>query len=257
MGNLRLADGADLAHLLLFFLSAGCQLLHNFLIHLRVKQLPENHFLIVGTGPQKLHKFSLGDHGHLHKLVFGESHNLLQFGVRLLLGILRAVRHQKRDGFTLLLYPLPPLQGAQMSWHPPYRVFFLLISRSFCESQLHKRLHGGCHILALQLHPVLFVGAGTGLPVEGKDNGVKNGGLSRSRIPGNQKQILAGPSKVDDRPVSVGAKGLHGQLPGSHFALTSCTVLITSRKSSCSSPVVSPRKAQHRSKGSNCFPGSA
>ena len=109
MEDFVLAHRSYPSDLLLLRLSPPPQLLHNFSVYFRVEQLPEDHLLIVGLCPEQFHKFSLGDHSNLHKLTLRKPHDLLNLSVRLLLRILRPVRHDQRDRSALFFRPGSPL----------------------------------------------------------------------------------------------------------------------------------------------------
>ena len=109
MSGLRPALCPQRFHFPLLLLFPLLQLLCNPLIQLRMKQTAEDGLLALRPCPQKLHKLSLGDHGHLHKLAFRDSHQLLQLFVSLLLGIFRSVRHTKAYLLMLLLRPASAL----------------------------------------------------------------------------------------------------------------------------------------------------
>ena len=237
------AGHPDLVHLAPLFLSAAFQSIHNLQVLLRVEQFPEHFFFLVGVCPEQFHELSLGDHGYLHELILGQSHNLLQLGVGflLVLGILAAVGEQQGHGFPFLFHAAAPEQGTQMPGGTADGVYRGIFPGGLPEGQLHKGLGFVVGILALQLRTVLFVTGGAGFPVESKDDGVKQGGLSRSGVAGDQKQILVGFCKVDGGLLGVGAEGLNGQGDGFHGA-SSSTSSTTSRSRSASSGSKSPRK---------------
>ena len=94
MGGFGLADRTDPSDLRHFFLFSFSQFFHNILKDLRMKQLPKNLFFGIRLRPQKLHKLSLCDHCHLHKLAFSQSQNFYQSGIRFLLRIFPPVWHK-------------------------------------------------------------------------------------------------------------------------------------------------------------------
>ena len=96
MGYLILAYRADLPHRLLFFFPPASQLIHDPFIYFCMEKPAEDHLLLIGFCPEKLHKLPLSDHGHLHELAFGQAHDLLQFPIRLFLRVLCSVRHSQR-----------------------------------------------------------------------------------------------------------------------------------------------------------------
>ena len=267
MRDLGLAHRADLSHLLLFLPSPLPQLFHDLCVQLCVEEFAEDELFVVGFCPQKLHELSLCDHGDLHELALRQPHDLFQLPVRLFLRVLCPVRHGERHALALFLYPCPALQRPDMPWHPSdrvlfpvlfricfricFRVFSSAFSRSLCEDQLHVRLCPGVDILALELCPVLLVHPGACLPVESEYNSVKYGRLSSPCVPGDQEKVLVRLFKINDRPLPVGTERLHSQSERPHSCITSCTVLITSRRSAFSSSSGSFRKAQHNSKGSS------
>ena len=251
MTDLLPAGGADICHDIHLPLPPFRELIHDLLEQPGAEEFPEDLLLFVGIRPQKLHEFSLGDHCHLHELTFRQSCDLLQLPVRLLLGILGAVRHGQGDRFADRLVPrVFPLRRAHVPRHTPYPVLLLCSPASLRKYQLNVRLQPRDCVLALKLRTGLFVRRGTGLSVQREHNGVKERRLSRSGVPGDQEQILGGLRKIDIGPPAVGAESLHGKPDRSH-SCTSCTRLMTSFSSTFSSSSRSFRKAQHSSKGSS------
>ena len=103
-----------------------------------------------------------------------------------------------------------------MSGNPAHSVDILL--RSSGKGQFHKRLHLKACKLALQLRSILFVYVGAGFPVEGKNNGIKDGGLACPRIPCDQEKVLGRFPKINGRNLlSVGSECLHGQFQRFHL----------------------------------------
>ena len=159
MRHFCLADGPDLTDLLLLCSPSPSQLLHDLLIELRVKKLPEDHLFIIRFCPEQLHKFSLSDHRHLHELILRQACDLLQLTVCLFLGILSPIGHSQRNRFTLFLHSASSFQRTDMPRDTADSVFLPVFPCSFGKGQFYKRLHTIVHELALQFRPVLFVGA--------------------------------------------------------------------------------------------------
>ena len=55
-------------------------------------------------------------------------------------------------------------------------------------------------------------------PVEGEDDGVKDRGLARAGVPGDEEKLLVRPGEVHRRLLVVGAKRPHGECQRSHLS---------------------------------------
>ena len=60
------------------------QLIDDLLVLLCIEKFSEDQLFFIGTGPKQLHKFALGDHGHLHELFLRQPDDLRQLPVCLL-----------------------------------------------------------------------------------------------------------------------------------------------------------------------------
>ena len=212
--DLVFADRKKLAERSAFFLCAPGKLLHHIFIESRSKEPPEDRLFLVRACPQKLHEFSLSDHGHLHELAFGKAYDLRKLGVGFLfvLAVLPAVWHQKGYRLHLLFFPFSPFQRPDVPRSTAHRIDLI----PFGKLQLHKGRLPLMRKLALELQSVFPVTFGAGFSVKGKDDGVKNGGFSGSRVSGDQKQILIWHPEIYLRLFSVGPEGLHGKLSWPH-----------------------------------------
>ena len=227
MRHFCLAYRTNLPDLLLFLFPAVSQFCHDLFIQLCMEQFPEDHLFIIRSGPQKFHKFPLGNHCHLHELILGKTDDLLQLFVRLFLRIFRAVRHKQCDRSALFFHTVSPFQRPHVPRYAPDGIYLPAFPVSFRKNQLHKRLHSRFHKLALEFCPALFIGTRARLSVKSKHHGVKDRRLSGPRISSDQKQVLIRPFKINGRLFPIGAKRLHNQFQRSHPSGTSCTALIT------------------------------
>ena len=82
-------------------------------------------------------------------------------------------------------------------------IFLLFFPLIFRKGQFHKWFHIKTYKLALQLHPVFFIGAGAGFPVQCKHKGVKYGRLPGPGITADQEQVLIHLTKVYYGPVPI------------------------------------------------------
>ena len=97
-----------------------------------------------------------------------------------------------------------------MPWDASHSIGVLLSAFQFGKFKLYKGLHIEIHVLALQLHTVLFVVPGAGLAVKCKDHGVKNSCFSGTGISGHKEEVLSRVSKIYIGFLSIGPEGLHG-----------------------------------------------
>ena len=218
VGNLGLAGGAQLVDVRLQRLAAAGQLLHDVPVHAGPEQAAEDLPLVVGFGPEQLHEFALGDHGHLPELIHGQAHDLhqLRVGLFLVLGVLRAIWHDQGHRLLHVDQPRAALGRAHVLRRAAHRVQTGLVALLFGEAQLHIGLQAGGGELALQLRADLLRAGGAGLAVQRERDGVEQRALARAGVAGDQEQTLGGRFKVHDGPVGIAAEGLQRQLDRLH-----------------------------------------
>ena len=176
------------------------------------EHFPQNLFPFLRRGQQEFQEIPLGDHGDLHELAPVDAHDvpnrrvhIFQPGLDLAVGI---VQH----GLRLLL---------DEARAPCFRA---PVFRAACdgiglppagEHQLHLRGVLRRRVFGAQHRRVTRIPAG--LAVQGKGDGVKECGLSRAGVPGDQIQAAAAEFvQVQDRLLRIGSERGHAQFQRSH-----------------------------------------
>ena len=196
-----------------------------------MENLPKNLASLLGFGQEQVQKLPLGDHGDPGKLGPVQAHNLTDgFGHVPRAGHRFPAVGKGQQGIRLFRNQLvPPFGRAEILRIPADPI--LLIPT--LKHHLHKGGRGRLGVTAAE-HGGLPVGA-AGLAVESKGNGVKNTGLSRPGVPGDEVESpLAQERKIHRNLVPVGSKGGHGQCDGSHGSPSQMVSISPRRKSSCS-----------------------
>ena len=173
-----------------------------------IENFPENLFSFLGRGQEKPQKIALGNHGDLKELAGIQAYDLGDLFIRLRnlsfkntavgKGQLhaRALPGQGIDA-VLVFSPAFPLVG-RIS---PYRV--AVFSGQKRKFHIGRRLIGGIlapHHLAVPL-------SAAGLVKKTERNGVKKRGLSRSGVPGDEKNAASDGFKIHDLRPAVGTEG--------------------------------------------------
>ena len=191
--SLCLTDRSYLPHDTQFLFPPDRQFFCQLLVEFCLKQLTKNHFLLIRSGTKQFHKFSLGNHGNLHKLTLCQPYDLFQLLISLLLWIFAAIRQYQTYLRTDLYHTGSPLLRPYMSWTSAYCIHTCSICILFFKNQFHIWFQIRFCILALKLCPVLFIIFRTGFSKQCKYNGIKNGRFPCTCISADQKQILLQP----------------------------------------------------------------
>ena len=206
------------------------QILLQALIEVGFEDFPENPLPVLGGGQQQLEEIPLGNHGNLQKLVPVDAHDVPDGGVHLP-GLAQhgAVRHGQLRLRFLHGEALSPGLGALIFRASPHQIGLVPVGKF----QLHK---GGClrfRVLGAE-HPCVPVVA-AGLAVEGEGDGVKNRGLPRTGVAGDEVQAPL-PQLVQRQrgAPGVGAEGGNRQANGSHGWASFAFSISSSRNTSCS-----------------------
>ena len=172
-----------------------------------LEDLPEDLDAILGLGLQKAQEVPLGDHGNLGKLAAVEPQKLRHRRRHLLPageGLAVVGEAQKRLGL-LHRKARAPLLGALVLRGAAHRIF----PAPAQKGELHKGGLAGLGIVAAK--HVRLAGTAAGLAVEGEADGVKNGGLARAGVPGDEiEPPLPQLGEGQRHRTAVGAKGAHG-----------------------------------------------
>ena len=207
------------------------QLFLQNLIGLCVKDFPENAAAFLCFRQKQPEKISLGNHGHLGKLLFIQADHFFHRPGHLP-GFCKGKPVIGKGKHRLRLLPghtFSPILGAQIFRISSNRVFFSLIQKL----HFHK---SGCTRLRIHTSQHLrFPAAAAGFSVKGKGNGIKDCGFSRSRIP--RDQIQAAASQLFQRKLChscIGPEGRYRQFAWSHICCSQIFSIISSANFFCS-----------------------
>ena len=185
------------------------------LVLLGGEHLPQNVLPFVRGGVQQLHKFALGNHAHLLELGTVNAQQFPHGGVHLAHALNRRFTGAGQQGVRLFLYgAAAPQFGPFVGGVPLQSVGFAPVYKF----QLHKGLgiRGG-KITAQMLHRAVWAAH---LAVQGKADGVKQGGFSGAGVAGDEKQPLPVQlGQVQFHKVRKGAEGAQGQFGGLHSSI--------------------------------------
>ena len=182
-------------------------------IALGAEQLAEDTAALLGGGVEQLCELSLRDEHDLRKLVVVQPDDLLHGGGHILgFGHRRAVVRVGQGGIRLFGgHALAPGLGALILRVAAHRVAHAV----HLKFQLHKG--GGLVVCVLAAQHGALPDAAAGMIVQRIGDGVKNGGLARAGVAGNEVQpAFAQFFKVKGGLGGIGAKGRKGQSQRSH-----------------------------------------
>ena len=189
------------------------------------EDLPQHGAAPFARGVEQLGELALGDHGDLAELLAVHAQQLPDGRVHLPhLFHRRAARREEEGGGRLGHLPLAPLFGPLVLGGAADGVLFAPVQ----EGQFHKGLPVGLGVVAA--HGVKAAHPAGKLAEQGIADGVKQGGLARPGVAGDEEQP-AGAQLVQFQRLlpGVGAEGRKAQMQRSH--------------PSASSPSTSSRKA--------------
>ena len=182
-------------------------------VALGAEQLAEDTAALLGGGVEQLCELPLRDEYDLRKLVVVQPDDLLHGGGHILrLGHRRAGVRVGQGSIRLFGgHALAPRLGALILRVAAYRVAHAV----HLEFQLHKG--GGLVVCVLAAQHGTLPDAAAGMIVQRIGDGVKNGGLARAGVAGNEVQpAFAQLFKVKSGLGGIGAEGRKGQSQRSH-----------------------------------------
>ena len=207
------------------------QLILEFHIQIGVEDIPEDLLPFLGVGKKQLQEVALGNHGHLSELFPVKTQNLPDGGIDFFgLGHQIAVGVRQGRAGGLLGHSFALILAFGLGTHifgiPGDCVFLASISE-------HKRdFRGRSRVSIFGAEHTGFPVAAAGFAEEGEADGIKNGGLARTGVTGDEIQSAGAQGfKVQFHDPCVGTEGGQSQFQRSHL-LSSQMDSISSRMKS-------------------------
>ena len=212
------------------------QFLLEGLVNPGMEEFAENSLTLFGVGKQELQEIPLGNHGNLRKLVPVDTQDVPDLSIYIRLFCDYPAVRKPQFGFrTLTGKPAPALCRALVLRVPADGVGFPRIG----ELQFHEGRRFRAGIFGTKHARTAHAAAG--LAVQGKGNGVEDGGLPCPGIPGDQVQAAPAEGfKVDFGPARIGAERGDCQLQRSHASTSRMRSNRPVQKASCSAERTAP-----------------